>query len=241
MPARSLMLGEILKGVTPISWDIFNIRDFIRGVVPERFRVAPAVICLTRVAACGRLVPAKYLIVVFYMAVANFGIILGASDVMLDAEVLLSKLVDQASKGPKQTLFHTGSQRAKALGMSLILIINCRQTLIPLAQRLIFHVRNIAEVGFRHPRDSIRWRQHVQDHPGIFSDDTVQLAAEIGPQIGISGKQRLYRNGRAIAVHCAVLLGDDVLTVAAMAEEFPKIMLHGTSRLPAGSVVGLVG
>ena len=109
MPASSLMLGEILKGVTPISWDIFNIRDFIRGVVPERFRVAPAVICLTRVAACGRLVPAKYLIVVFCMAVANFGIILGAPDVMLDAEVLLSKLVNQASKGPKQTLFHAGS------------------------------------------------------------------------------------------------------------------------------------
>ncbi|WP_188127715.1 hypothetical protein, partial [Ruegeria intermedia] len=44
----------------------------------------------------------------------------------LDAEVLLSELVDQARKGPEQALFHVGPQPAKALRMGLILFVNGR-------------------------------------------------------------------------------------------------------------------
>lgn len=39
------------------------------------------------------------------MAFANLGIVPGTPDVTFDAEVLLSKLVDQAREGPKETFF----------------------------------------------------------------------------------------------------------------------------------------
>ena len=55
MPASGLVFGEILKGVAALSGEIFNKRDIIRCVRPEWFRVAPAVMRLTRMAACGYL------------------------------------------------------------------------------------------------------------------------------------------------------------------------------------------
>ncbi len=90
------------------------------------------------------LVPAEHQIVEICVAVANLGIITRAPNVFLDAEVLLPKLVDQARKRPKQTFFRGSSQGAKALGVGLILIKDGRQTRIPMAQRLLFCVRNIA-------------------------------------------------------------------------------------------------
>jgi hypothetical protein len=52
--------------------------------------------CLTRVTACGWLIPSKHLIIVFSVAVAHFRVILGSPDVTLDAEVLLPRLINQA-------------------------------------------------------------------------------------------------------------------------------------------------
>jgi hypothetical protein len=176
--------------------------------------------------ASGCLVPTKYLIIEICMAVADLGIITGAPDVSLDAEVLLPKLVDQSSKGSKQTLFHACPQRAKVLGVGLVFIKDGRQTRMPLAQGLLVRVPNIAQVAVRHPGKGVRWRQRVQQHPGVVDDDTVQLIREIGPQIGIFRKLGLYRNGCVIDVNCSVILSDDIPAATAMVEKFPKIVLH---------------
>jgi len=56
--------------------------------------IAPTVVRLPWMAACGRLVPAKHLIVVFGMAITDFRVVLGAPDVTLDPQILLPKLVD---------------------------------------------------------------------------------------------------------------------------------------------------
>ena len=188
MPALRLVFKEVLEREALIGRYIVDIRDVTRGIDANRFRVAPAVMRLTRVPARRRFVPAEHLIVVLCVAVANFGIVLGAPDVTLNPKVLLPKLVDQTSKCPKQTLFHAGSQRAKPLRVGLLFLKDGRQTLIPLAQRLLFRVRNIAQVGFRHHWHGVRWRQRIQQHPRIFDDDAIQLIREIGPKFGIAGK-----------------------------------------------------
>ncbi len=56
----------------------------------------PEVMCLTRVTACGWLIPSKHLIIVVCVAVAHFRVILGSPDVMLDPQILLPKLINQA-------------------------------------------------------------------------------------------------------------------------------------------------
>ncbi len=200
VPACGLVLGEILKGEAAISGDIFNKPDVIRRVGPEWFRVAPAVMRLTRVAACGWLVPTKHLIIVRCVAVAHFRVVLGAPDVTFDAEVLLPKLVDQSCKGPNWALFHACPQRTQALGVGLILIIVGSQSRIPLAQRLLFRVGDIAQVGLSHRWHGVRLRQRILQHPGVFCNDAVQLIREIGPQGGIAGKEGLDRDRREATI-----------------------------------------
>ena len=146
VPARGLVLGEVLEGIAPVGGDIINKRDVIRYIGSDRLRIAPTVVRLTRMSTCGRLVPAEHLVVVLGMAFANLGIVLGAPDVTFDAEVLLPKLVDQAHEGPKETFFHRSQQRTKALRVGLIFLEDGRQTHIPLAQRLLLRVRNVAKV-----------------------------------------------------------------------------------------------
>lgn len=237
MSAIRLVLKEVLKGVAAIGGYMVNEGDITREIDADRFRVAPAVMRLTRVPPVRWIVPAELLIVVLRVAVANFGIVLGAPNVTLNPKGLLPKLVDQACKGPKQTLFHACSQRAKALRVGVIFLKDGRQTLIPLAQCLLFRIRNITEVGFRHQWHGVRRRQSIQQHLGVFRDDSIQLVREIGPQGGIAGKKRLDRDGGAVAVALAVVPRDDVLAASAMFEEFPKIVLHGTSHRPAEWVV----
>jgi len=50
----------------------------------------------------------------------------------------------------------------------------------------------------------------------------------------MTGKKRLDRKGRAAAVHPAVMPGDTTLTAAAVAQEFPKIVLRGAFCRSAG-------
>jgi len=154
---------------------------------------------------------------------------------------LLPKLVDQARKGPKQAFFHMCLHRAKALVMGLIRLTQGRQARLPLAQRLVLCVRDIPQVGFRHPGNCVRWRQRVQQHPGVFGDEAIQLVRESSPHVGIAGEKRLDRHVCAVAVHRAVAPGDDVLTAAAAPEEVLKIVLHGPSRRYPGSFLGTIG
>ena len=67
---------------------------------------------------------------------------------MLDPQLLLPKLVYQASEGPKEAFFHRCPQRTQALRVGLIFLEDCCQTRIPLAQRLFLCIRNVAQVGF---------------------------------------------------------------------------------------------
>ena len=89
VPARGLVLGEVLERIAPVSGDIINKRDVTRCTGADGFRMAPTVVRLTWMPARRRLVPTKHLIVVLGMAIANLGIVLGAPDVTFDAEVLL--------------------------------------------------------------------------------------------------------------------------------------------------------
>jgi hypothetical protein len=184
VPARSLVFCEILQGVAAISGDIVNKRDFTRCVEADGFRIASTVVRLPRMAASGRLVPTKHLIVVLGMAVAHFRVVLGAPDVPLDAQVLLPKLVDQAREGPKEAFFHRFPQRAEALRVGFVFLEDGRQARFPMAQRFFLGVRNIAKVGFGHPRHGVWGRQRIQQHPGVVGDHAVKLVGEVGPQVG---------------------------------------------------------
>lgn len=149
----------------------------------------PTVVRLSRMAARGRLVPAKYLIVVFGMAVTDFRVVLGTPDVPLDPQILLPKLVDKTREGPKQASFHSSSQRSKALWVGLVFLEDGRQASVPLAQRLFLGIRNVAQVGFGHPRHGVRGRERIQQHPAVVGDHAVQLVGEIGPQLRIAGEK----------------------------------------------------
>ena len=131
--------------------------------------------------------------------------------------------------------------RAKALVMGLILVMQGRQARLPLAQRLVLCVRYILQIGFRHPRNCVRWRQRFQQHPGVFGDDAIQLVCESSPHVGIAGEKRLDGNVCAVAVHRIVVPGDNVLAAAAVPEEVLKIVLYGTSRRCPGSFPGTIG
>ena len=172
-------------------------------------------------AASGRLVPAKHPIIILCVAVAHFRVVLGAPYVPLDPQILLPKLVDQACEGSQHAFFHGGSQGAKALRMGLVFLEDCRQARIPLAQRFLLRIRNVAKVGFCHPRHGVRGRQRIQQHPGVVSDHPVELVGEVGPQVGIAGEKRLDRNARAITENGPVLPCEHVLTAATVAEKFP--------------------
>ena len=125
--------------------------------------------------------------------------------------------------------------------MGLILVMQSLEARLPLAQRLVLCVRYIPQVGFRHPRNSIRGRQRIQQHPGVFGDDAIQPVGESRPHVGIAGEKRLDRHVCAVAVRRTVAPGDDVLTGAAAPEEVLKIVLHGLSRRYPGSFLGPIG
>ncbi len=118
--------------------------------------------------------------------------------------------------------------------MGLILFVNGGQTLIPLAERFFLRVGNIAQVRFRYPRHGVRRRQCAQQHSGVFLDDAVQLAGEIGAKLGMAGNKGFGRNVGAIPVGRPLVRGEDELTASAVAEEFPKTVLHGDSQRAAG-------
>jgi len=191
LPARGLMLGEVLERIAPGPRYVIHKRDIVGGTGTDRLGIAATIVRLPRMAACGRLVPAKHLIIVFGVAAAHFRIVLGAPDVSLYAEVLLPKLIDQACEGPQQAFFHCGSQGAKALRMGLVFLEDGRQPRIPLAQRLLLRIRHVAKVVFRHPWHGVRGRQRIQQHPGVVGDHAVELVGEIGPQVRIAGKSDL--------------------------------------------------
>lgn len=224
------MLGEVLERIALAGGDIINTCNVTRSTEADGLRVAPTVVRLPRMAACGRLVPAEHMIVVFGMAVANFLVVPGAPDVPLDPQVLLPKLVDEAREGPKQVVFHRRPQRTQALGVVLVLLEDRCQTRIPLAQRLLLRVRNVAQVGFGHPRHAVRGCQRSQQHPGVVGDHAIQSVGEISSQVGMAGKQRRDRYARTLAVNGPVLPCQHILTAAAVAEKVPQIVLHGPSR-----------
>ena len=73
--------------------------------------------------------------------------------------------------------------------MGLVFFEDGRQARIPLAQRFLLRIRNVAKVGFCHPRHGIRGRQRIQQHPGAIGDHAVELVGEIGPQVRIAGEK----------------------------------------------------
>jgi len=104
----------------------------------------------------------------------------------------------------------------------MILITDGRQSRVPLVQCLVLCVRDVAQGGSGHPWHSVRGRQGIQQLPGVVGDDTVELAREIVPQVGIDGEKRFDRNARTVTLRRAVVLWDDIRPAAAVAQEFPK-------------------
>lgn len=154
----------------------------------NRFRVTPAVMRLSRMPARRRLVPAEDLIVIFCVTVADLRVVSGTPDVTLYSKGLLPKLIDQSREGPQQTLFHGCSQWAETLGVGLIFFKDGRQTHIPFAQDSLLRVRNVAQVGLRHPRDRVGWCQGIQKRQCIVGDNPIQTIRKSAPKARVARK-----------------------------------------------------
>jgi len=96
MSPPDLVFQKILSGIPISGGHVIDQVDVV--LCPRHYWLCdtPAVVGLTRVTACGWLIPSKHLIIVFSVAVARFRVILGSPDVTLDPQILLPKLINQA-------------------------------------------------------------------------------------------------------------------------------------------------
>ena len=96
MSPPDLVFQKILSGIPISGGHVIDQVDVVLCPRRDGLCDTAAVVGLTRVTACGWLIPSKHQIIVFSVAVAHFRVILGSPDVTLDAEVLLPRLVYQA-------------------------------------------------------------------------------------------------------------------------------------------------